>query len=632
MLESVRNNKRVAQIILALLIVPFAFFGLDSYFQDGPGGTDVATVGKSKISSAEFDQALREQQDRLRESMGGEVDRALLDSEPIRRSVVENLVNQRLLALHAAENRLIVAPQQLQQVIAGVDAFQQDGRFSIERYEAAVRAQGMTPAMFESRLAQDLRMQQVAQAVGDSAFTSRESIRRFLMAQLEERKVSELQFPVSRFAAEVKLADDAARQYYDANGSRFERPARLRAEYVVFNQDAVLGQVSVSDEAARKFYEANAERFSQPEERSARHILISAAADASADEVAKAKERADGILKQLRADPKRFAEIAKAESQDPGSASRGGDLGFFGRGAMVKPFEDAVYGLGKGQVSEVVRSDFGFHIIEVTDIKAAHARPFDEVKGEIVEELKRQEASKKFAEQAEVFSNTVYEQSDSLKPVADALKLQIRTTDWIERVGGAVGDYTNEKLLNSLFADEAVTKGRNVEAVEVSRGTLVSARVVEHQPAQRTPFEQVKDAIEQQLKTEQATKLAAERGEAALAALQKGESVAGEWSAVRTVQRAKPELPQAAISAVFGAPSTKLPAYAGAPTQGGGYSVFRIESVNRIDIAKDDPRLKALEGQYRRLVAERDFNAFLESLRGRYEVQINTAAVRPQQQ
>ncbi|MCC4116231.1 SurA N-terminal domain-containing protein [Aromatoleum toluclasticum] len=632
MLESVRNNKRAAQIILALLIVPFAFFGLDSYFRDGPGGTDVATVGKSKISTAEFDQALREQQDRLRESMGGEVDRALLDSEPIRRSVVENLVNQRLLALHAADSRLIVTPQQLQQVIAGVDAFQQDGRFSIERYEAAVRAQGMTPAMFESRLAQDLRMQQVAQAIGDSAFASRESIRRFLTAQLEERKISELQFPANRLIGEVKLADDAAKQYYDANGERFERPARLRAEYVVFNQDAVLGQVSVSDEAARKFYETNAERFSQPEERSARHILISAAADASADAVTKANEKAAGILKQLRADPKRFAELAKAESQDPGSASRGGDLGFFGRGAMVKPFEDAVFSLGKGQVSEVVRSDFGFHIIEVTDIKPAHARPFDEVKGEIVEELKRQEASKKFAEQAEVFSNTVYEQADSLKPVAEALKLQVRTTDWIERVGGAVGDYTNEKLLNALFSDEAMTKQRNVEAVEVSRGTLVSARVVEHQAAQRTPFEQVKGSIEQQLKTEQAAKLAVARGEAALASLQKGESVSGEWSAVRTVQRAKPELAQAAISAVFGAPSTKLPAYVGAPMAGGGYSVFRIESVNRMDIAKDDPRLKTLEGQYQRLVAERDFNAFLTALRGRYAVNINTAAVRPQQQ
>lgn len=630
MLETVRSNKRVAQVILALLIIPFAFFGLDSYFQDGPGGADVATVGKSKISVAEFEQALRDQQERIRESMGGEVDRSMLDSEPFRRSVVESLVNQRLLALHAADQRLVVTSQQLQEIIAGVDAFQQDGRFSIERYEAAVRAQGMTPAGFEARLAQDIRIQQVAEAVGDSTFASQVSMRRFLAAQLEERKVSEMKFSADAFISEVALAENAAKQYYDANAARFEQPARVRAEYVVFDQDAVLGQISVSDEAARKFYEANLERYSQPEERSARHILILAAADAPADEVAKAGEKAKTILEQLRADPKRFAELAKAESQDPGSASRGGDLGYFGRGAMVKPFEDAVFSRTKGEIGDVVRTDFGFHIVEVTDIKGAQARPFAEVKGEIVEELKRQEANKRFAEQAEVFSNTVYEQADSLKPVAEALKLEIRQTDWIMREGGAVGDFTNEKLLNALFSEEAVQKGRNVEAVEVSRGTLVSARVLEHRAAERVPFENVKAAIEAQLRAEEAAKLATARGEAALAALQKGEEVAGNWSSVRTLQRGKPELAPAAMTAVFGAPTGKLPAYAGASVQG-AYSIFRIESVNRPELAADDPRVAALAAQYQRLLAERDFNAFLTVLRARYPVEINSTALRAQQ-
>lgn len=631
MLDAVRRNQRVAQIILALLIVPFAFFGLDSYFTDGPGGADVATVGKSKISVAEFDQALRDQQDRIRQSAGGEVDRAMLESEPVRRAVVDNLVNQRLLALHAADSRMVVTQQQLQQVIAGVEAFRKDGAFSIERYEAAVRSQGMTPAVFESRLAQDLRIQQVAQAVGDSAFVARTSALRFLAAQLEERKISEMQFPATRFVSEVKLADDAAQKYYDENVARFEQPARLRAEYVVFNQDAVLGHLTIADDVARKFYETNKARFGQPEERSARHILITAAADASADDVAKAGEKAAAILAQLRKEPKRFAELAKAESQDPGSASRGGDLGFFGRGAMVKPFEDAAFSLGKGQISDVVRSDFGFHIIEVTDIKAAHARPFEEVKAEIVDELKRADAGKRFAEQAEVFSNTVYEQPDSLKPVADALKLEIRTTDWISRDGGAVGDFNNEKLLNALFGAESVKNRRNIEAIEVTRGTLVSARVVEYEAAQRSPFEKVKASIEQQLRAREAARLASARGEAAVAALGKGEAVAGEWSAARTVQRGKPTLSPAAMAAVFAAPTAKLPAFVGAVGQDGGYTVFRIESVNRPDVAKDDQRVKALAGQYQRLVAERDFNAFLTSLRDRYKVEINNAALRPQQ-
>lgn len=632
MFEAVRNNKRIAQFILALLVIPFAFFGMDAYFTDGPGGNEIATVGGSKISVVEFDQALRDQQDRVREAMGGDVDRSLLDSDALRRSVVENLVNQRLLALFAADNHMTVMPQQLQQVIAEVPAFQTDGRFALDRYEAALRAQGMSPASFEARLAQDLRIQQIALAVGESAFVARTSAQRFLAAQLEERKVREMAFTPARFLADVKLGEDAAKQYYEANPARFERPARLQAEYVVFDEDAVGKQVSVSDDEIRQYYEANAARFSQPEERSARHLLITVADGASEEEVAKARAKADAILAQLRENPARFAELAKVESQDPGSAAQGGELGFFGRGAMVKAFEDAAFALEKGQISDVVRSDFGFHVIQVTDIKPASARPLEQVKDEIAEELKRQSGSRRFAELAEHFSNLVYEQPDSLKPAAEELQLEIHRTDWISRADGRVGEFDNERLLNALFSPEGIEKRRNVEAIEVGRGKLVSARVADYQPAQRLPFEQVKGDIEQQLRTEEAAKLAAARGKEALAALTKGEEVPGEWSEVRTLQRGTASLARAAVDAIFGAPANNLPAHVSVAMPDGNYSIFRIETVNRPELAKDDPRMAAVMQQYQRLIGERDFSAFLASLRERYEVEINEAAVKVQTQ
>ena len=628
MFEAVRNNKRIAQFILVLLIIPFAFFGMDAYFTDGPRGNEIATVGGSKISAVEFDQALRGQQDRVREAMGGDVDRSLLDSEAMRRSVVENLVNQRLLALHAADNHMTVTPQQLQQVIAGVPAFQADGHFALDRYEAAVRAQGMSPAVFEARLAQDLRIQQIALGVGESAFVARTSAQRFLAAQLEERTVREMTFSPEDFVARVTLGEDAAKQYYEANPSRFERPARVRAEYVVFDEDAVGQQISVSDEEIRRYYEANAVRFSQPEERNARHILITVAADAPDDEVAKAREKAETILGQLRENRARFAELAKTASQDPGSAAQGGELGFFGRGAMVKAFEDVAFALEKGRIGDLVRSDFGFHIIEVIDIKPASVRPFEEVRDEIADELRRQAAGRRFAELVEQFSNMVYEQPDSLEPAAEALKLEIHRTDWITRADGKVGEFDNEKLLNALFSPESIEKRRNVEAVEVARGTLVSARVIDFEPAQRLPFEQVKAEIEQQLRSEEAAKRATARGEEALAALTKGEEATAEWSDARTLQRSGPSLAPAAIDAVFGAPADKLPAHVGVTMPDGKYSVFRIESVSRPELAKDDPRVEPVMQQYQRLIAERDFNAFLASLRDRYEVEINEAALR----
>ena len=630
MFEAVRKSKRIAQVILAIIIIPFAFFGMDAYFSDGPGGGELATVGGSKITAAEFDRALREQQDRLRESMGEEVDRAMLDSPELRRAVLDNLVNQRVLALHSAKNRMVVTQQQLQAVISSLPAFQSEGRFSLERYENVLRAQGMSPAVFEARLGQDLRVQQLARAVSESSFAATASARRFLAAQLEGREIRELRFAPTDVMGEVQLADAAAQRYYDANPARFERPARVRAQYAVFDKQALLDQVTVSDEAVQQFYAANQDRFGQPEERRARHILIPAGS--SAEEKAQARDKAAAILAKLRSEPGRFEELAKAESQDPGSAERGGDLGFFGRGAMVKPFEDAAFGLDKGQISDLVKSDFGFHIIEVTDIRPATVRPLEAVREEVVAELKGQEASRRFAEQADQFANTAYEQADSLQPVADLLKLEIRESDWIERGATKIGPFENEKLVNALFSDDAVKHKRNVEAVEVASGTLVSARVLEFEPAQRLSFESVRPIIEQQLRAEEAARLARERGEAALAAANRGEEVAGEWSAPRTVQRGNPALPAAAMGAVFQAPTGKLPVHVGAAMPGGNYAVFRIQKVERPELAADDSRVKAIAEQYERLMAERDFSAFLAALRERYEVVINAEALAPRQQ
>jgi peptidyl-prolyl cis-trans isomerase D len=441
-----------------------------------------------------------------------------------------------------------------------------------------------------------------------------------------------MKFSSSDLIAEVKLEDGAAQRYYEANAVRFERPARLRAEYVVFDEEAVLKKVSVSDEEAQKFYDGNPDRFGQPEERRARHILITVAADAPDDEVAKAREQAAEILAQLRSEPGRFEELAKARSQDPGSAEQGGDLGFFARGAMVKSFEDAVFTQEKGEVSELVRSDFGFHIIEVTDIKPSSVRPFAEVKEDVLDELRRQAAGRLFAEHAEQFANTVYEQADSLQPVADALGLEIRQTDWITRDDATIGSFRNEKLINALFSDEAIKQRRNVEAVEVERGTLVAARVLEFEPAQRLPFDEVRSAVEDQLRREEAARLAVARGEAALASLNRGDEATGEWNAALRVQRGNPTLPPAAMEAVFGASAAKLPTHVGIASEDDGYSVFRIDAVTRPVLTNDDPRLKSVAEQYERLIAERDFNAFLAALREHYKVEINTAALRAPQQ
>ncbi|MBS0555433.1 MAG: SurA N-terminal domain-containing protein [Proteobacteria bacterium] len=626
MFEAVRNNKRVAQVILALLIIPFAFFGLDAYFHNAPGANEVAIVNGKPISEAEFDRALREQQDRLRGAAGGQVDRTLLESEELRRAVLDNLVNQRVLALYGAESRLTVTSAALQQTIAGLEGFQQDGRFSLERYEQVLRAQGMTPAMFEARVAQDVRIQQVATAVGEAAVVPVASARRFLVAQLEERTVSEMRFPAARHVADVKPTDEEISGFYAANPARFERPARLKAEYVVLDMAAVEKQVSVSEEEIRAAYDSNPQRFGQPEERRARHILLQLEAGASDAEAQKVTARAQELVAELRKDPARFAELAKANSQDTGSASRGGDLGFFGRGAMVKAFEDAAFAQKKDEIGEPVRSEFGVHIIQVTDVKPSTIRPFAEVHDQIAGELRAQAAGRRFAELAEQFSNTVYEQADSLAPVAEGLKLQIRRSDWISRGADALEGYRNERLMSALFGDDVVKNHRNTEAIEVGNNTLVAARAFEYEPAQRPPLEDAKAQIAEQLRTEAAAKKAAETGEATLAALMKGEPSSMAWAAARSLHRAEPGLPGPAMQAVFSAPTAKLPAYVGLAVPGGDYTIYRIDAVKRPELANDDPRIAAVVSQYRRLAAERDFSAFLSELRSRYKVELKLRA------
>ncbi len=630
MFDTVRNNKRLAQIILAGIAVPFVFFGMDAFFHSQPGADEVASVGGSPISAAEFSNALREQQDALRNARGGQVDRAMLESPELRRTVLENLVNQRVLLRYAADSHFSVTKEEMQEAIGKIPAFQENGQFSVERYKAVVSAR-MSVQSFEAGLAQDLRAQQIAAAVSATGFVSDASARRLLAAQLEEREVREMRFPVADYRDGVKPGDGAAAAYYEANTARFERPARLKAEYLVFDEAAARRLIAVSDEEARAFYDnpENAARFEMPEERKARHILILADEKASGDEVAQAKARIEAIGARLRKNPAQFEAIAKESSQDPGSASRGGDLGFFARGIMDPAFEDAAFSQPKGEIGAPVRSSFGFHIIQVTGSKAASKQSFENARAEIIDELATQAAKQRFAQMADQFANTVYEQADSLKAAAEAMKLEIRHSDWIERGAKAFGPYRNEQLLGAVFSDDSVRDRRNTAAIDLGNNTLVAARVTEFEAAQRLPLETVKSEIEQQLHAEAAAKAAAEKGAATLAALEKGEAASGEWGASRKLQRMAPTVSIDAMRAVFSAPAAKLPAYVGV-SAGDGYTLYRIDAVNRATLAENDPRIKEIANEFGALQADRDFRAFLGDLRERYKVEMSpekTAAV-----
>ena len=626
MFEAVRNNRIVVQSILGLIVLTFAFFGVESYL--GQGGTEqpVAEVAGQPISRAEFENELRKQQDRMRASLGGEVDLETLNAPAVREQVLESLINRRLLAHFAQDQHLAVPDRQLQDTIANLPAFQDNGRFSMARYEQMLASQGMSQTGFEAQMRQDLAFQQMISAVGGGGLASETSTRQLLGLQLEERKVRVARFKAESYSKGVSIADDRVAAYYEANKARFEQAARVKAEYVILSREGLTDQVSVDPEKVRQWYDGHQGSYGNPEERAARHILIQLAADASEEDVAAAKAKAEAILARLREDGgKNFGEIAKAESQDPGSAGNGGDLGSFSRGMMVKPFEDAVFALKEGEISEPIRTDFGLHIIQLTSIKPASVKSFDEVRGQIESELKGQAAARKFAELAEAFSNVVYEQPDSLKPAAEQFKLEIHTTDWISRGAAAPAPFDQKRLLEAVFSSDVLENHHNPEAIDLGDARLIAARVLSHEPAKLRPLAEVRDSIVATLTLEQAGKAAVSAGEAALEGLRKGQGASIDFGAAQSVRRAGASLSGPELRAIFSAPADKLPAYAGASTPDGGYAIFEVVEVKRETIAKDDPRVSALRRQYEQLIGERDLSVFLKALRKTYGVEVHNA-------
>jgi peptidyl-prolyl cis-trans isomerase D len=624
MFDAVRNNKRIVQVFLALITLPFAFFGVDSYVRNAGSEGDVATIGDVKVTQQQFQQALRDQQERLRGQMGGQVDPKLLDNPEARKAILNDLVDQRLLMIEARKQNLSASDAAIRAAIGAIDVFKVDGKFSTERYESALSAQGMSPAGFEAQLRQDLTLQQLAGGLGQSGLVARTVSDRVMALQMERREVVEFRLALDAYLDKVKLADGAAQKFYDENGAQFDVPEQARAEYVVLSMATIGAELAIPEAEAKAWYDGHKERFQQPEERRASHILIAAADKA---EKPKAKARAEQLLAEIQKAPAVFADLAKKNSQDPGSAAKGGDLGFFGRGMMVKPFEDAAYGLKDGEISGVIESDFGFHIIKLTGIHAAKEKPFAEVKVEIEDELKKAGASRKFAEAAEAFSNMVYEQSDSLKPVAEKFKLTVSQSDWLGRKAvGANGPLANEKLLAALFSEDVVKNKRNTEAVETATNTLVAARILEHKPSARQPFEAVKGSIETLLKRQEAQAMARKDGEARLEALKKGEDKLG-WGAAKTVSRLDPRLiPQAAIAPVFKLDVTKLPGYTGVEMPSAGYALFKLTKVDAGE-KLDEQRRQAMLGQLGKLAIQEEVQTYLTALRSRYKVEINNAAL-----
>jgi peptidyl-prolyl cis-trans isomerase D len=605
--------------ILFLLIIPsFVLFGLEGYSRFNDKGAVVAKVNGNKINQAEWDAAHKREVDRIRTSMPN-IDAKMFDTAEAKYATLERLVRDQVISAAAQKLQLVASDtrlaRELQQspVIAALRTA--DGKLDMERYKQLAASQGMTPEMFEMQVRADLSNRQVIQGVQASAYATPAQTQTAMNAFMQRREVQILNFPAAEYLGKITVSDADLQAYYNKNKDKYQSSESADIEYIVLDIESLRQSITLNEQDLKSYYEQNLQRLSSKEERRASHILITAAKDLPEAEKKTARAKAEELLQLVKAKPASFADVARKHSQDPGSALKGGDLDFFGRGAMVKAFEDAAFSMKKSDISELVESEFGYHIIQLTDIKAAKAQSFESLRPSLEADLKKQQAQRKYAELAETFSNTVYEQSDSLKPVADKLKLNIQKASQVTRQATqARGVLSHPALLQAIFSEVSLQKQRNTEAVEVAPSTLVSARVVKHQPAATLPLVEVKEFVKRALTQEKAAEMAKAQGEQRLSAL-KASTGADNLPNAIVISREKTQrqLPKV-VDAVLRADPNKLPSVSGVDLGVQGFAVVRVTKVLPPEAENKELMLQAQQ-QFTQLWGTAETQAYITHLK-----------------
>lgn len=622
MLETFREHSKgwLAKLILALITVPFALWGIDSYLQGAGSNVAVAKVDGKGITVQEYGNALQEMRNQLQAS--GKADPALLEDPAVKASVLNKLIVTRLLNGEVQRANFSISDEQLGKYIMDLPEFQQNGKFSQELYDSLLTQNHLTPSQFESRMRASLLSQTARESVAATANMTNAMRDNILRVEHQQREVSVAEIKAQDFLAQTKVEEAQIQAFYDKNKDNFRVPEQVKIEYAMLSVNNFILSMQVSDEEVKKYYTENPDKYQGDEQRRASHILFAFGGKTDAVSKKTTQEKALSVLAEIKKDPQKFAELAKKYSQDPGSAVKGGDLGVFGRGMMVKPFEDAVFNMAPGAISELVESEFGYHIIQLTEIKG-QGKTYDEVKASIRGDLMYQKALAKFAEQAETFSNMVYEQSDSLQPVVKNFGIQTQTSQWMSR-DDAMKFFKNDKLVNAIFSSEVLKDKRNTEAIEAAPNTLVSARVLEYKPAAARSFVEIRASLETYLKLEQAMSLASKKGAEVLATLRQGkEDEELNWIPPVVIDRKNAQgMSDEVMKKAFTIDATKLPAFDLVEKKNVGYTLIKISRVDSA-VPSDEAEKKPLAGVVQAALAEEYVAAYLASLKAKADLSIN---------
>jgi peptidyl-prolyl cis-trans isomerase D len=629
MLDFFRNHQRLMMFMLILVILPgLGFVGIQGFRGFFDESANVASVNGHKITRVEYDDAMRQQLDRARQMLGAQFDMKSFDTPERRRQMLDGMIEQRVLADETQRQHLTASDEAVRRTLLSDPVISSlknpDGSIDLDRYKQLLAMQGMTPDQYDERVRYNLAMQQLPASIEASAFTSKTLAQHLTELAEQQREVQGIAFHPHDYAAKIQPTDAQLQAYYDAHRNDFATPATATIQYLVMSPATLSASVQPSDADLKKYYDDNIAHFRTEGEVRASHILIAAPKDASAADKAKAKQKAEELLAQVKAHPDQFGQIAQQNSQDPGSAAKGGDLGYFGRGMIAggQAFDDAVFALKKDEISGIVQTDFGFHIIKVTDVKPTVTKSFDEVKDQIAKQLKTQLATKAFTDSSEGFTSLVYEKAKTLQPAADKFKLQIQTATVTPQPDPKLppdSPLNNPKLLAAVFANDSVSAHNNTQAIDVGNNTLIAARVTDYKPAAVPAFDAVKDAVRQKVIAEQSNEAAKKDGAAKLAEFEKSKSTAGFSSPLKVSRNDAQGVPPAALSAIYKVDAQKLPAYVGVDLGDDGYAIYRVNQIVP-PAATDAQHLAAAQQQIAQVDAQSQAEAYLKALRERSTV------------
>jgi len=621
MLEHIRSRTqtKLAKVILGIIIIPFALFGIDSYLSSVGSNVKIASVNDEPITSQELDKTESQFIAQIK-SQDESVDPKTFQNIEFKKAVLDKLITTKLVKQEIKNSGFYISDNQVGSYISGMPEFQRDGRFSQTQYDEILSINRLTPKEFDDNIRNDLGSQQVRDSLRKLIYTPKNKIQPLVNLAYQKRDVSIFELKQNTYKKKVDLSDKALKKVYEESKSSFIQSDQVKIEFIIYSVAGIVPNIKVADDVVKNYFTNNINRYQADQQRRAKHILFTIRSDMADNEISEIKTKALTILKEVRKNPKTFKKNAAKYSQDPESSKKGGDLGFFSRGDMTKAFDNQVFKMSKNQISDLVQTEFGYHIIMLTDIKGEEVK-FESVKNKIKGELLFNIALAEYGSNAEDFSNIIYEQSENLQKAANKFDLKIQDSEWLS-FADAKKFFNNEAFAQAIFDKDAIAEKRNIPAIEASPNNLVAARVIDYRSSATKPFEEVKDTITEFLVEAESQKLLIDAGIKLIEDV-KLNPKAIDWIDQLVIDRVdRKGLSDSLINAIFKIDDTQLPSFSGLYDSNGEYVIVKLNKVVTENV-EDNDSIDTYYNDYIALIESEVEAAYILNLRVNADLEIN---------